>query len=46
MTKNFFVTTGAFVIALAMVSGLSSCQDEDLGVSETVLRKEPLREGS
>ena len=45
MTKNFFVTTGAFVIALAMVSGLSSCQDEDLGVSETVLKERAFERG-
>ena len=45
MTKNFFVTTGAFAIALAMVSGLSSCQDEDLGVNETVLKERAFERG-
>ena len=45
MTKKFLIATGAFALALAMVSGLSSCQDEDLGVSETVLKERAFERG-
>ena len=45
MTKKFLVTTSTFAIALACVSGLSSCQDEDLGVSETVLKERAFEQG-
>ena len=45
MTKKFFVATAVFAIALAMVSGLSSCQDEELGVSETVLKERAFEQG-
>jgi hypothetical protein len=45
MTKKILVTTSTFAIALAMVSGLSSCQDEDLGVSETVLKERAFEQG-
>jgi hypothetical protein len=45
MTKKFLVATSTFAIAIACVSGLSSCQDEDLGVSETVLKERAFEQG-
>lgn len=43
MTKKFLVATSTFAIAVAF--GFSSCQEEELGVSESVLKERAFEQG-
>lgn len=45
MIQKLFVTTSAFAIVLAVAFGLSSCQEEELGVSESVLKERAFEQG-